>query len=105
MGGLIFLEGSAINRNGSLRDLLAIDGPDFTNKWQSIFKEGLIAQGLVLQEPGCSIRILGWGDIRVELAGGVADELRSTLDRLSSSIDAACHGWAGLRRIAVISLH
>ena len=92
MGRLHFLKGAAINQNGSLRDLLAIDGPDFTNSGKTSLKEGLIAQGLVPQEPGFSSQILGWGDIRVELAGGVANELRSILDRLSSSIDAACQG-------------
>ena len=90
IGRLQFLEGAAINQNGSLRDLLAIDGPDFNNGKTSL-KEGLIAQGLVPQKPGFS-QILGWGDIRVELAGGVENELRSILDRLSSSIDAACQG-------------
>ena len=91
VGRLQFLEGAAINKNSSLRDLLAIDGPDF-NSGKTSLKEGLIAQGVVLQKPGFSSQILGWGDIRVELAGDVENELRSILDRLSSSIDAACQG-------------
>ena len=92
MSRLYFLEGAAINQNSSLRDLLAIDGPDFTNSGQTSLKEGLIAQGPVPQGPGFSSQTLGWGDIRVRLAGDVANELRSILDRLSSSIDAACQG-------------
>ena len=89
---LHFLKGAAINQNSSLRDLLAIDGPDFTNSGQISLKEGLIAQGPVPQGLGYSSQTLGWGDIRVKLVGDVANELRSILDRLSSSIDAACQG-------------
>ncbi len=92
MNRLHFLAETAVSQNDCLQDLLAIDGPDFTNNSQTSLKEGLIAQGLAPQEPGLSPQILGWRNIRIELAGGVANELRSILDRLSSSIDAASQG-------------
>ncbi|KAK0514168.1 hypothetical protein JMJ35_003890 [Cladonia borealis] len=92
MNRLHFLEETAINRSDSLRDLLAIDGPDFTNNGQTSLKEGLIAQGLVPQGPGFSPRTVSWGSTRIELTSGVANEMRSILDRLSSSIDAASQG-------------
>ena len=101
MSRLHFLEETAINRNDSLQDLLAIDGPDFTNNGETTLKEGLIAQGLVSQEPGFSPRTVRWGSTRIELTGGVANELRSILDRLSSSIDAASQG--GLDYIALLA--
>ena len=86
MARVHFLDETAINRNESLRDLLAIDGPDFTNNGQTSLKEGLIAQELVPQET------VSWGSLRIKLTRGVANELRSILDRLSSSIDAAAQG-------------
>ena len=92
MKRLHFLKGTAINGSDSLRDLLAIDGPDFTNNGQTSLKEGLIAQGLVPQGSGFSPRTVSWGSTRIELTSGVANEMRSILDRLSSSIDAASQG-------------
>lgn len=101
MSRLRFLEKTTINQSDSLRDLLAIDGPDFTNNGQTSLKEGLIAQGLVPQEPGFSPRAVSWGWTRIELTSGVANELRSILDRLSSSIDAASQG--GLDYITLLA--
>ncbi len=101
MSRLHFLERTAINRSDSLRDLLAIDGPDFTNNGQTSLEEGLIAQGLVSQKPGFSPRTVSWGSTRIELTSGVANELRSILDRLSSSIDAASQG--GLDYITLLA--
>ena len=92
MNRLHFLEEKAINRSDTLRDLLAIDGPDFTNNGQTSLKEGLITQGLVAQGPGFSPRTVNWGSTRIELTNGVANEMRSILDRLSTSIDAASQG-------------
>ena len=92
MNRLHFLKETAVSQNDSLQGLLAIDGPDFTNNAQNSLKEGLIAQELAPQEPGLFPQIIGWRNIRIELAGRVANELRSILDRLSSSIDAASQG-------------
>ena len=92
MSRLRFLETEKVDQHGCLRDLLAIDGPDFTNSGETSLKEGLIAQMLIPQHPSSSPQTIGWGNIRVELAGCVAIELRAILDRLSSSIDAACQG-------------
>ena len=92
MSRLRFLERENVDQYGCLRDLLAIDGPDFTNSGETSLKEGLIAQVLVPQHPSLSPRTIGWGNICVELTGCVAIELRAILDRLSSSVDAACQG-------------
>ena len=92
MARVRFLNETAINRNDSLRDILAIDGPDFTNHGQTSLKEGLIAQGLVPREPRFVPQTVNWGSTRIELTSGAANEMRSILDRLSSSIDAASQG-------------
>ena len=101
MARVHFLDKTAINRNDSLRDLLAIDGPDFTNHGQTSLKEGLIAQELVPREPRFVPQTVHWGSTRIELTGAVANELRSILDRLASSIDAASQG--GLDYIALLA--
>jgi hypothetical protein len=84
---LQFLEEAAINRRGLLHDLLALDGPDFASHGQATLADGLIAQ-----DSGVPPTVLRWENIRIELRGGISNEARSIIDRLTSAIDAACFG-------------
>ena len=84
---LQFLEEAAINRRGPLHDLLALDGPDFT--WHG---HATLADGFIAQDSGVPPNVLNWENFRIELKGGISNEARSIIDRLTSAIDAACFG-------------
>lgn len=84
---LRYLEEAAINRRDPLRDLLALDGPDFTSNGQATLGDGLISQ-----DSGLTPNALHWENIHIELKGGITNEARDIIDRLSSAIDAACSG-------------
>ena len=85
MARLRFLEGNSIHRNDLLRDLLVIEGPDFTNTGKAKLEEGLLSQ-----DSGLFPKTISWGNIHIELRGSVPNEARSIIERLSNAIDTAC---------------
>ncbi|MCJ1247640.1 hypothetical protein MMC30_004855 [Trapelia coarctata] len=72
-------------RRVSLRDLLALEGPDFEGHGKMTFCEGLCAQ--VARPPQSTIRR---GDLHLQLKTGSASEAQAVLNRLLFSLDASC---------------
>lgn len=69
----------------SLRDLLALEGPDFEGHGKATFCEGLCAQAA-----GSPQSTIGRGDLRLQLKTNSASEVQDVLNRLLYSLDAAC---------------
>jgi hypothetical protein len=70
----------------NLRDLLALEGPDFVSQTQATLREGLIAQS--------SLYSIRRGYLHIKLKKETRDEARDMLDRLSNVLDAVSQASA-----------
>jgi hypothetical protein len=75
----------SISGNGvaALKDLIALEGPDFTGKGQGTLREGLIAQH---SDSPC-MPFIRWGTLQIEIQNGV---LFDVIDRLLPAVEYAC---------------
>jgi hypothetical protein len=72
-------------QRGSLRDLLALEGPDFRGTGQSTLREALIAQ-----YSNFPLLQVCWGKIRLNVQTEKGTIVRDMLERLSNVVNAAC---------------
>lgn len=73
-----------------LRDLLALEGPDFEGHGKATFREWLCVQ--VASSPQSTIRR---GDLQLLLKTGLANEAQEMLTRLLNALDVACQAGPG----------
>ena len=90
-------EGFLSDQRTVLRELLALEGPDFLGNGQ----EKTLCEGLITQGTNLSLIAVRSCNLHIDVKSGRASEARDILDRLLRALDAACR--AGLNDTSLLT--